>query len=67
MILIEELRKLNAAEHYAVTEHARIRLYERGITLDDVMCCVANGEIIGQYRIIIFARLRSQIFRQIVQ
>ena len=46
---IEELRKLNAAEHYAVTEHARIRLYERGITLDDVMCCVANGEIIEQY------------------
>ncbi|MGN0620052.1 MAG: DUF4258 domain-containing protein [Ruminiclostridium sp.] len=49
MILIEELRKLNAAEHYAVTEHARIRLLERRITLDDVMSCVANGEIIEQY------------------
>lgn len=49
MILIEELRKLNAAECYALTEHARIRLYERGITLDDVMCCVANGKIIEQY------------------
>ena len=49
MILIEELRKLNAAENYAITEHARIRLYERGITLDDVICCVANGEIIEQY------------------
>lgn len=49
MFLIEELRKLNAAEHYAVTEHARIRLYERGITLDDVMCCVSNSEIIEQY------------------
>ena len=41
--------ELNAAEHYAVTEHARIRLYEREITLDDVMCCVSNGEIIEQY------------------
>lgn len=49
MILIEELRKLNSAEHYAVTEHARIRLLERGITLEDVICCVANGEIIEQY------------------
>ena len=47
MFLIEELRKLNAAEHYAVTEHARIRLYERGITLDDVMCCVSNSGYIG--------------------
>lgn len=49
MILIEELRKLNTAEHYVVTEHARIRLIERGITLDDVICCTANGEIIEQY------------------
>lgn len=49
MIIIGELRKLNADEHYAVTEHARIRLDERGITLDDVMCCVAKGEIMEQY------------------
>ena len=49
MILIEDLRRLNKAEHYAVTEHARIRLYEREITLDDVICCVASGEIIEQY------------------
>lgn len=49
MISIEDLRRLNIAEKYAVTEHARIRLFERGITLDDVICCVANGEIIEQY------------------
>ena len=49
MILIEELRTPNTAEHYAITEHARIRLFERGITLDDVICCVKNGEIIEQY------------------
>ena len=40
---------MNTAEHYAVTEHARIRLFERGITLDDAIICVANGEIIEQY------------------
>ncbi len=49
MILIEELRKLNKVESYAMTEHARIRLVERRITLDDVMCCVENGEIGKQY------------------
>ncbi len=49
MILIEDLQRLNTAEHYAVTEHARIRLFERGIMLDDVISCVASGEIIEQY------------------
>lgn len=49
MILIDELRKLNTSEHYAITEHARIRLQERGISLDDVMSCVSSGEIIEQY------------------
>lgn len=49
MILIDELRKLNTSEHYAITEHARIRLQERGISLDDVIICVSNGEIIEQY------------------
>lgn len=49
MILIENLRKLNTAEHYAVTEHARIRLLERGIVLADIIKCVENGEIIEQY------------------
>lgn len=49
MIDIDELRKLNTPEHYAVTEHAKIRLYERGIRLDDIICCVASGEIIEQY------------------
>lgn len=49
MIIIDELRRLNTAEHYAVTEHARIRMVERGITLADVVSCVTNGEIIEQY------------------
>lgn len=49
MILLENLRKLNKAEHYAITEHARIRLHEREITIDDIISGVANGEIIEQY------------------
>lgn len=49
MISINELRQLNTANHYMITEHARIRLFERNITIDDVICCVENGKIIEQY------------------
>ena len=48
MISINELRQLNTANHYMITEHARIRLFERNITIDDVICCVENGKIIEQ-------------------
>ncbi|MBS4829527.1 MAG: DUF4258 domain-containing protein [Firmicutes bacterium] len=46
---IEELRRINVPERIAITEHARIRLAERGITVKDVINCIANGEIIEQY------------------
>ena len=49
MISIDVLRQLNTANHYMITEHARIRLFERNITIDDVICCVDNGKIIEQY------------------
>ena len=49
MISIDVLRQLNTANHYMITEHARIRLFERNITIDDVICCVENGKIIEQY------------------
>ncbi len=49
MINIEVLRKLNEPEHIAITEHARQRLIERGITVKDIMRCIAEGEIIKQY------------------
>ena len=32
-----------------MTEHAKIRLSERGIKLKDIINCVENGEIIEQY------------------
>lgn len=49
MIDIEVLRKANTPERIIITEHARQRLVERGITVDDVMTCIDKGEIIKQY------------------
>ena len=49
MIDIDELRKINKLENIAVTEHARIRLIERNITMRDVINCIEFGEIIKQY------------------
>ncbi len=49
MITIEQLKTLNRAENIAITEHARIRLYERNITIDDIVHGIDTGEIIKQY------------------
>lgn len=49
MIDIEQLRTLNKAEHIAITEHARRRLVERGISVNDIIQCIDTGEIIKQY------------------
>ena len=49
MINIENLRKINSPENIVLTEHARIRLIERDIALQDVISCIEKGEIIKQY------------------
>ena len=49
MVDIEFLRKLNRPEHIAITEHARQRLIERSITVNDIIKCIETGEIIKQY------------------
>ena len=49
MIDITILKTLNRPEQIAVTEHARQRLVERGIAINDIMRCIAEGEIIKQY------------------
>ncbi len=49
MIDIGELRKINKPENIMLTEHARIRLIERNITMQDVIKCIESGEIIKQY------------------
>jgi hypothetical protein len=46
---IEALRSLNRPEQLAMTEHARQRLLERGIAIQDVVRCIDEGEIIRQY------------------
>ncbi len=48
-IKIEALRSMNKPEQIAITEHARQRLLERGITVNDIMRCIETGEIIKQY------------------
>ena len=49
MLDISFLRARNTPERIAVTEHARRRLAERGITVADIIHCIASGEIIAQY------------------
>ena len=49
MIDIYKLRKINRLENIILTEHARIRLIERNIKMQDVIKCIETGEIIKQY------------------
>ncbi|MCM1184505.1 MAG: DUF4258 domain-containing protein [Roseburia sp.] len=49
MIEAEQLRTLNVPENLVITEHARLRLYERGISIDDIVNGINTGEIIRQY------------------
>ena len=49
MITVEQLKKINRLENIAITEHARLRLYERQITMDDIINGIETGEIIKQY------------------
>lgn len=49
MIDIGQLRALNRPEQIAITEHARRRLVERGISVNDIIRCIETGEIIKQY------------------
>lgn len=49
MIEIEILRRMNKPENIAITKHARERLVERNITVDDIVKGIEMGEIIKQY------------------
>lgn len=49
MITVEQLKTLNKLENLAITEHARVRLYERNINMDDIVNVINTGEIIKQY------------------
>lgn len=46
---INDFKKMNCLEKTALTKHAKERLEERGIKVDDVTYCIDTGEIIKQY------------------
>lgn len=49
MVDIDILRKMNRPEKMALTKHARERLAERAITIDDIINGINTGEVIKQY------------------
>ncbi len=49
MISIDDLKRLNDRKNIVITEHARIRLIERGIEVKDIINGISTGEIIKQY------------------
>lgn len=49
MITIEQIKALNKPNNIAITEHARIRLHERNISIDDIENGINTGEIVKQY------------------
>lgn len=46
---ISEFQSMNRLDKIAVTKHARKRLSERGIRMDDIVSAIGNGEIIEEY------------------
>ena len=49
MIDIDTLKALNNPDRIILTEHARIRLIERGINAKDIISGIDTGEVIKQY------------------
>lgn len=49
MVYIETLKQMNKPEKIALTKHAKDRLQERNITVNDIINGIATGEIIRQY------------------
>lgn len=46
---IINFKEINRLEKIAITKHAKERLRERGIKVDDITHCIDTGEIIKQY------------------
>lgn len=46
---IDEFKQLNTPEKIAMTIHAKRRMEERGVKVDDVLHCIDSGEIIERY------------------
>lgn len=46
---IDDLRKICVLENIEITIHAAKRLEQRDISINDVISCIKEGEIIAQY------------------
>lgn len=46
---IDNFKEMNKLEKIAIKKHAKVRLEELGIRVDDVTHCIEAGEIIKQY------------------
>lgn len=49
MYQINNFKEMNRLEKIAITKHAKERMRERGIKVDDIAQCIDTGEIIKQY------------------
>lgn len=49
LLTISDLQNLCHDEQIAITKHAKDRLVERAITIDDIKCAIQTGSIIKQY------------------
>lgn len=46
---IDDLRRICVPENYEITIHAAKRLEQRNTSINDVISCIQEGEIIEQY------------------
>lgn len=49
MYTINNLRLINAPENTILVKHSHIRLYERNISINDIINIINNGDIIEKY------------------
>ena len=49
MAIIDEIQELVLQEQFEITAHARERMAERGISTEDLIGLIINGEIIEDY------------------
>lgn len=49
MEFIESIRRLVIEEQYEITAHARERMAERGVSTEDLISLIIDGEIIENY------------------
>lgn len=49
MLTIGEFQCMNRVDRIAITRHAKDRLRDRIVKIDDIIHCIETGEIIKQY------------------